>query len=144
MAANKPAVGLTALRILLGVFFIFQSISKLSWLPDSAALARQLSEWLQNAPPWSRWYLEMVAIPGAPILARVVVLGELALGLGFLAGVWVRLAATLGLLMVLNFHFAAGHAFQYSFLTNGYGLPVLGGLLALALGGSKLPWSLRG
>jgi hypothetical protein len=32
--------------------------------------------------------------------------------------------------------------FHYRYLTNGYGLPVLGGLLALALGGSRLPLSL--
>lgn len=144
MAVNKQAAGLTVVRISLGVFFMFESINKLSWLPDSATLVKQFNEWLQSAPPSSRWYLETVAIPAAPILARVVMLGELALGLGLLAGVWVRLAAALGFLMVLNFHFAAGRVFQYSFLTNGYGLPVLGGLLALAIGGSKLPWSLKG
>jgi hypothetical protein len=50
----------------------------------------------------------------------------------------VRLAA-----MVLNFHFASGIIFRSSFLTNGYGLPVLGGLIALAFGGSALPLSLK-
>ena len=45
--------------------------------------------------------------------------------------------------MVLNFHFASGILFEYRYLTNGYGLPVLGGLLALALGGAALPLSLR-
>ena len=54
-----------------------------------------------------------------------------------------RLAAVLALLMVLNFHFASGVMFQYSYLTNGYGLPVLGGLLALAFGGTSLPLSVR-
>ena len=43
--------------------------------------------------------------------------------------------------MVPNFHFACGVLFHYSDLTNGYGLPVLGGLLALALGGDRLPFS---
>jgi hypothetical protein len=45
--------------------------------------------------------------------------------------------------MVLNFHVASGALFQYRFLTNGFGLPVLGGLLALAVGGVRLPWSVR-
>ena len=45
--------------------------------------------------------------------------------------------------MVLNFHFASGVMFQYSYLTNGYGLPVLGGLLALAFGGAALPLSVK-
>lgn len=144
MAINKPAAGLTALRIFLGVFFLFEGINRLGWLADSGLLAKQLQEWLPNALPSNRWYLETVAMPGAPLFARLVVLGELALGLALVAGVWVRLAAALGFLMALNFHFASGRVFQYSFLTSGYGLPVLGGLLALAIGGSKLPWSLRG
>ena len=141
---NKQAVGLTTLRILLGVFFIFEAVNKLAWLADGGILTKQLQEWLSNAVPSTRWYLETVAIPGAPVFARLVMLGELALGVGLLLGVWVRVAALLGLLMVLNFHFASGRVFQYAILTNGYGLPVLGGLLALAIGGSKLPWSLKG
>jgi len=107
---NKQAVGLTTLRIVLGIFFILESVNKLAWLADGGILAKQLQEWLQNALPSNRWYLETVAIPGAPVFARIVMAGELALGLGLLAGVWVRAAA----------------------------------LLALAIGGSKLPWSLKG
>jgi hypothetical protein len=45
--------------------------------------------------------------------------------------------------MVLNIHIASGAIFTYSFLTNGYGLPVLGATLALAIGGVRLRWSLR-
>jgi hypothetical protein len=32
--------------------------------------------------------------------------------------------------------------FHYSYLTNGYGLPVLGSLMALAIGGSRLPFTI--
>ena len=53
-----------------------------------------------------------------------------------------RLAAALAFLMVLNFHFAADLIFRYSYLINAYGLPILGGLLALAVGGgTRLPFS---
>jgi hypothetical protein len=45
--------------------------------------------------------------------------------------------------MVLNFHVAMGVLLQYSYLWNAYGPPVLGGLLALFIGGSSLPFSLR-
>jgi hypothetical protein len=31
--------------------------------------------------------------------------------------------------------------FRYDYLINAYGLPVLGGLLALAVGGARLPFS---
>jgi hypothetical protein len=38
--------------------------------------------------------------------------------------------------MALNFQIASGALFKYSFLTSGYGLPVLGSTLALALAGT--------
>ena len=50
------------------------------------------------------------------------------------------LVLSIAMLMVLNFHFASGIIFTYGYLTNGYGLPVLGGLFALAAGGAGLPF----
>ena len=58
-------------------------------------------------------------------------------------GIWTPFFAFLAFFMVLNFHVAAGTLFRYAFLTNPYGLPVLGASLGLALGGKRLPWSLR-
>jgi hypothetical protein len=46
--------------------------------------------------------------------------------------------------MVLNYHIASGAIFELSFLANRSGLPVLGSTLGLAVGGIRLPWSLRG
>jgi thiosulfate dehydrogenase [quinone] large subunit len=135
--------GLTALRLCLGVFFLLMGVGKLGWLASSDALRGQLSGWVESAPAISRAYLQTVAIPGVEVFARLVPLGELAVGVAFLLGGYTRLAATLGLLMILNFHFASGIVFTYGYLTNGYGLPVIGGLLALALGGASLPLSLR-
>ena len=93
------------------------------------------------AGPLASWYLDTVAIPGAPIFARLVVLAELATGSALVLGMKVRLAATLAMLMVINFHIAADVMFRYDYLINAYGLPVLGGLLALAVGGARLPFS---
>ena len=141
-SSNAQARGLAALRILLGVFFIFEAVSKASWLMDSAPLVRRLTEWLQNAT-LNRWYLETVCLPGAAVFARAVLFGEVATGLALVLGAYTRLAALLAMLMVINFHFASGVMFQFAYLTNGYGLPVLGGLLALAIGGASLPLSIR-
>jgi uncharacterized membrane protein YphA (DoxX/SURF4 family) len=135
--------GLVALRLCLGVFFLFEAISKVGWFASSAVLRSRFAEWVQTVPPVSRAYLETVCIPGVEIFARVVPVAEFAVAAAFLLGGYTRLAASLALLMVLNFHFASGVIFQYSYLTNGYGLPVLGGLLALAVGGRGLPFSLR-
>jgi uncharacterized membrane protein YphA (DoxX/SURF4 family) len=144
MAANREATGLSALRLFLGVFFVFEGLGKLRWLINSEQLVTKLNEWASNANSWNTWYLHHVALPYAWIFARLVVLGELCCGVALLAGLFTRPAAALAFLLVLNFHFASGELFHYGFLTNGYGLPVLGGLLALAIGAGRLPYSIRG
>jgi uncharacterized membrane protein YphA (DoxX/SURF4 family) len=140
-ASRAATSGLRALALFLGVFLIFEGLGKLAWLTDSRPLAETLREWLKAAPPGSRWYLETFALPGVPMFARLVPLGELSAGIALVVGFWTRMAAGFAFVMVLNFHFASGRLFQYAFLTNGYGLPVLGGLLALAIGAAKLPWT---
>ena len=136
-----PATGLRALSLLLGVFMLFMGISKFGWLTDTSVLASRFTEWRDAGPPAARWYLETLAIPGMPLFARIVPLAELATGLALILGFWTRLAAGLALFMVLNFHFAMGVLLRYSYLWNGYGPPVLGGLLALVIGGARLPFS---
>lgn len=136
------ASGLRVLSIALGVFLIFMGLDKLDWLMSSDLLVGRLQEWRESAAPMPRWYLDTIAIPGAPIFARLVPVGELAAGAALLCGIKVRLAAGVSLLMVLNFHFASDVLFHYSYLTNAYGPPVLGGLLALVIGGTRLPFSL--
>ena len=137
------AWGLTTLRLCLGVFFLFEAISKVGWFTSSAVLRSRLTEWAETVPAISRAYIANICLPGAEVFARIVPLGEFAVATALLLGGYTRLAAVLALLMVLNFHFASGVMFQYSYLTNGYGLPVLGGLLALAFGGTSLPLSVR-
>ena len=135
--------GLAVLRILIGVFLIAEGIGKLGWLLDSGPLMERLTGWLANAPPMSRWYLHTVALPGAPLFARMVMLGEISAGVSLGLGFWTRLAATFAFLMVLNFHIASGAIFRWSFFSNPYGLPIIGGLLALSIGGARLPWGMK-
>ena len=143
---SSPAGGLRALSLVIGVFLFLMGTSKLAWFADSGYLTYQLEEWVSFEPVRvSRWYLEWVALPGAPLFARLVVLGELATGAALIAGFRVRLAGAVALAMVVNFQFASGIMFTSGYLTNGYGPPVLGGLLALAIGGAqRLPYSARG
>ena len=133
---------LRVLSIALGVFLLFMGIDKIGWFLDDGFLTRRLQEWRGIARPMARWYLDTVAIPGAPVFARLVPLAELSTATALILGVWVRWAAALALLMVLNFHFAADIIFRYDYLINAYGLPILGGLAALALGGKKLPMTI--
>jgi len=132
--------GLTVLRICIGVFFLFEGIGKLGWFAHPAMLSSQLTGWAQSAPNGSisRLYLDRIAMPYTPLFARLVPLGELSCGLALIAGFNTRLFALVAFFMALNFHIASGALFKYSFLTNGYGLPVLGATLALALSGPPL------
>ncbi len=140
--AGSHAGALRVLSIVMGVFLIFMGLDKIGWLMDASFLTRRLQEWRGMVRPFARWYLDTIAIPGAPVFARVVLLSELSAGTALILGFQVRLAATLVLLMVINFHVAADVIFRYSYLTNAFGPPVLGGLLALAVGGGRLPFSL--
>lgn len=140
-AFASPATALRLLSAAMGVFLVFMGVDKIDWLTDGGVLVRRLEEWRGTARPLARWYLDTVAIPGAQVFARLVPVAELAAGAALVMGVRVRLAAALAFLMVVNFHVASDVMFRYSYLTNGYGLPVLGALAALALGGRRLPWS---
>lgn len=145
MAIDRHGTGLTIVRVCLGVFFLFEGIGKLAWLTNASILAGRFNGWLADAAAgsWSRWYLEHVAIPGTPVFARLVPLGELSAGLALIVGFWTPVAAFLAFFMVMNIHVASGALFKYAFLTNGYGLPVVGSTLGLAFGGIRLPFSLR-
>jgi uncharacterized membrane protein YphA (DoxX/SURF4 family) len=137
--AGGSVVGLRALSVVMGVFLLFMGIDKLGWLTDAGVLTGRFQEWLEAAPAASRWYLETLAVPGAPVFARLVPLAEMAAGAALVCGYRIRVAAALAFFMVLNFHFASDVLFHYSYLTNGYGLPVLGSLMALFIGGARLP-----
>jgi len=138
MAVDRSRLGLAVLRICIGVFFIFEGLGKIRWLTNSSMLAAQFADWATSAPSGSiaQAYLQRIAVPGVAVFARLVPLGELSCGLALVAGVWTPLAAFVAFFMALNFQIASGALFTYSFLTSGYGLPVLGSTLALTLAGS--------
>ena len=68
---------------------------------------------------------------------------EICSGVALVIGFWTPVFAFVAFFMALNFQVASGAMFTYSFLTSGYGLPVLGATLGLTLGGVRLPWSVR-
>jgi uncharacterized membrane protein YphA (DoxX/SURF4 family) len=146
MAIDRQGTGLAVIRICLGLFFIFEGLGKFRWFVNSSLLSGQLAGWAQNAAPGSisHAYLERIAIPWVGVFARLVPLGELTSGLALLLGIWTPLFAFIAFFMALNFQIASGAVFKLSFLTSGYGLPVLGSTLGLTFGGVRLPWSIRG
>jgi len=141
MAIDRQAAGITILRICTGVFFFCEGLGKIRWFTDTSLLGGQLNGWLAAAPSGSvtHAYLERFAIPGTALFARLVPLGEMISGAAITLGVWPRVFALIAFAMALNFHVASGALFTYSFLTNGYGLPVLGSTLAVAFAARSRP-----
>ncbi len=134
--SRAQGIALLLLRVSLGVFMFFFGFDKSSWLLDASPIAAQLSSWAVDAPSLSRWYLERV-IPGAPVFARMVPIGSMTSGVALALGVWTRIAAAVALVMVLSLQFAAGSMFRYSYMTDASGLPLVGGLLAVMIGGER-------
>ena len=128
--------------MVLGIFLIAMGLGKLDWAADSSLLENELRNWWGPAPAISKLYIDWFAMPLHPVLARLVLLGEVTTGLALVAGYRLRLAALAALFMILNFHFAMGLLFSSAYLTNGCALPVVGGLAAVAVGARGLPYTL--
>jgi uncharacterized membrane protein YphA (DoxX/SURF4 family) len=145
MAIDRRAAGLTVLRICIGVFFVFEGLNKIRWFANPAILWNQLNAWQTSLPgdSWSARYLTKIALPYSAYFARLVPLGELVSGAAMVFGIWTPLFGFIAFFMAVNFEFASGSFIKYAWLTNPYGLPVLGATLALAVGGTRLPLSLR-
>jgi uncharacterized membrane protein YphA (DoxX/SURF4 family) len=141
--AGNSGLALRILALCVGVFFLAMAANKIAWLTNSDLLLERFQRWAPHARPWVRWYLEKIAIPGAPVFARVVPIAEFCTSMALIIGFWPRLAAALALLMVLNFHFATASFWATDFLRDGTGPPLLGALLALAIGGNRMPWVFR-
>ena len=114
----------------------FFGLDKARWLLDATPLESQLSTWLLDASPLSRWYLERM-IPGAPVFARVIPLAAILGGIALVVGFWARIAAAVSLVVVLSLQLAAGSMFRYAYLMDASGLPLLGALLAVLIGGER-------
>jgi putative oxidoreductase len=139
---SSEKIGLLIVRLALGVFFIFEGWDKLPWMTHPELLTMILQRWAEAGVPSAKWYIEAILIPGAFIFARLVFLAEVGAGLALFFGFWTRTVAILTILMVLNIHLAQSSIFQFGFLSKGDGLPVLSGLLAIAIVGKGIPFSL--
>lgn len=134
---------LAFLRIATGAALLAPGIHKLGWLANPT-LDAQLKLWIgaqHNALVLK--YLNFM-LPHAPVLARVVVAGELVLGVLLITGFLTPLAAALGFLMVANFHFASGAMLSLDYLTGQDGLVFLFIFPVLMLGRAGLALGVDG
>jgi uncharacterized membrane protein YphA (DoxX/SURF4 family) len=123
------------LRLAAAIFFLYLGYTKMEngWLASSDRLEKSLLSFEHNAPPASRWYIEHIGLPGVGLWAKLIPLGETALGISLLLGLLVRLSTFLGILTVLNFHLTNGTLLSVGFLGNPWAILVIASLLLLFL-----------
>jgi thiosulfate dehydrogenase [quinone] large subunit len=96
-------VRLTAtVRILTGLLFVAEGLSKLTGDFVSGGFAKYAPGIAAGSFPFWRHFLEATVVPRAGLFSWVVALGELAVGLGLLAGFLTRIVAAGGALLMLS------------------------------------------
>lgn len=94
---------LTAIvRILTGVLFVAEGLSKVTGDFVTGGFAKEVPQIAARSFPFWRHFLEAVVVPHAAVFAWVVALGELAVGLGLIAGLLTRVAAAGGALLMVS------------------------------------------
>jgi uncharacterized membrane protein YphA (DoxX/SURF4 family) len=89
-------------RILTGVLFVAEGLSKVTGDFVTGEFAKEVPQIAARSFPFWRHFLESVVAPHASIFAWTVALGELAVGLGLIAGLLTRVAAGGGALLMLS------------------------------------------
>ena len=122
---------LVPLRLFAGWVFLNAALSKLAggWV-GGPQLHDIIAGWLRDGRPYHFYapFLRAVVLPHASTFALVIALGELLVGAALLAGLFTRLAAIGGLLLVGNFLLGRGDG-----LGNNDTAPMLVMLLTVAL-----------
>lgn len=104
------------LRLFMGFFWFMSGWEKLGHL-NGKVLTGILGSWINGAAPkvppnpneWYVSFLNGVVIPNADLFAKLVVYGEILLGVALFFGVITRFAAFLGIIMNANYFFAGAH-----------------------------------
>ena len=139
--AGPYAAALRVLGLAVGLFFLFNGLDKRTWLFDSSLLDERLREWLENAAPSVRWYIETLATPGVPLFARLVPPCRAS----YRRGTDRRLLDASGRVPRADdggeFQLREGDVSLGRISDRRRGFPVTGGLLALTIAGTRLPFS---
>jgi thiosulfate dehydrogenase [quinone] large subunit len=110
MNERVPLATLVPLRILFGIILILEGWGKFQagWLHGSELLGT-LNGWVEAHKPY-HFFLPVVDTARAhpKIFGALVTLGELVVGISLLLGLFTRLGAFLGALMLFAFAFGAG------------------------------------
>ncbi len=94
-----------------GGYFLASAVGKApSWLISGVPLAQQLQQGLSRSEAVYRPLIEGVVLPHASVFAQLVTLGESAVALGLLFGLFTRLGVLSGMALTLNYRLLKGLA----------------------------------
>lgn len=119
-----PAVYLLPLRLWIGAAFMIAGWRKISEGNWGAAYETSLHEFvtanLENAFDFYRPILESFVLPNTATFAVLVSWGELLVGVSIFLGLFTRFGAAIGIFLVLNYTFTAGHGIWMPGLDSAY------------------------
>ena len=89
-------------RILAGLLFVAEGYSKLTGEFVSGGFGKAAARMSHEAWPFWGRFLKIAVVPHAGTLAWAFALGELAVGIGLLLGLWTRVACAGGLVLMAS------------------------------------------
>jgi uncharacterized membrane protein YphA (DoxX/SURF4 family) len=144
MTAKRTVIIMLLLRVALGLFWVDHTIDKMSngWMTENKLKAR-LVKTSVTATGMQKAYLKHFAVPASGVLRYFVIFGELAVGLAFLVGFWMKPAAWGAIFMVLNFKFADGRLISWGSFGDPSLFPLLLTTYLLAYIGLDKRWTVK-
>lgn len=144
MLARRVVILLFVLRLVLGLFWMDHGLDKVSggWLTQDV-LKPRLERNLPKAAGLQKVFLEHFAVPASGALHYLVTLGEIAIGISFLVGFWMKPASWGAILMVLSFKLADGRFQSLDVFGDAYLFPLLLAILVVAYATWERKWTIR-
>jgi uncharacterized membrane protein YphA (DoxX/SURF4 family) len=103
---------LSVLRIYVGYYLFFQGIGKFQRnFPKGDWIGRQIGDIASlDLYPWYKTFLQNYVVPHSELFGYLVMVGEIAVGVCLLLGLFTRLSALVGLFMLANYYLGPGTA----------------------------------
>jgi uncharacterized membrane protein YphA (DoxX/SURF4 family) len=103
---------LSVLRIYVGYYLLFQGIRKFQRdFPKGDWIARQIGDLTAlDLYPWYKNFLQSYVVPHSELFGYLVMVGEIAVGVCLLLGLFTRVSALVGLFMLINYYLGPGTA----------------------------------
>jgi len=103
---------LSVLRIYVGYYLFIQGTGKFQRnFPKGDWIGRQIGDIASlDLYPWYKTFLQSYVVPHSELFGYLIMIGEIAVGVCLLFGLFTRLSALVGLVMLVNYYLGPGTA----------------------------------